>query len=469
MLGHCPGRVRVDRLLALPDALHEMRLLGFGGRVDALSSGTASELYHLPIPLQALAEFEDIFPDARTAGSLYRSRLAGDQAWLPQAVEDFFANGGEKLWLVRVPEAEGMRGFLPQFRTPLYDTENLYGLGTVLVLNAVGLIALPDLERIMIAAQLPDIPRKRLANPAPAFLPCSESFDDGHRERRYSEEKVTQSTLPPFIVVLQEILALIDRHRPDIQCLFSLPLQYSEVLDSPAIDQGVLTQLQAARARNSASLLRQVQLLFPYLRSPRYALRSSVGAVAGMTVSSARSRGIWRSVAGIPLVTDARPYPALSMTETIALRETPGIGIIQRRSGHVALDDERLAVPALQRNDYLPGIAGERLDDLRAGEVVRFIGFLVRQLKVLGEHLVFNIGFDDPRPRLILEKFFMGLYRQGALRGSLPEDAFSIRQAAAREAVIAYDIEIAPAYPIDRIVLTFINRNGQWLSELRNV
>ena len=209
-------------------------------------------------------------------------------------------------------------------------------------------------------------------------------------------------------------------------------------------------------------------MLFPYLRSPRYALRSTVGAVAGVIASSARRRGIWRSVAGIPLVTDGRPYPLLSMTQGIALRENPGIGVVQRRARQVLLDDERLAVPALQRNDYRPGVYGERLDDLRAGEVVRFIGFLVRQLKVLGESLIFNIGFDDPRPRLLLEKFFMGLYRQGALRGSLPEHAFSIRRAAVQEAVIAYDIEIAPAYPIDRIVLTFVNRNGQWLSELRN-
>ncbi len=130
MLGHCPGRVRVQRLLAWHDALREMRLLGFARRVEALSHEADPDLYHLPLPLRSLAEFEDIFPDARTSGSQYRSRLAGDQAWLSQAVEDFFANGGEKLWLVRVPEAEGMRGFLPEFRTPLYDTENLSGLAT---------------------------------------------------------------------------------------------------------------------------------------------------------------------------------------------------------------------------------------------------------------------------------------------------------------------------------------------------
>ena len=66
MLGHCPGRVRIDRLLALGDALEEMRLLGFGPRIDALDE-QSPDLYHLPVPIRSLAEFEDIFPDARNA------------------------------------------------------------------------------------------------------------------------------------------------------------------------------------------------------------------------------------------------------------------------------------------------------------------------------------------------------------------------------------------------------------------
>ncbi len=465
MLGHCPGEVRLERLLALTDALIEMRTLGFGARVDQLSSDNA-DLYHLPIPLRSLAEFEDIFPEARTAATTYNSVLAGDKAWLPQTVEDFFANGGEKCWVVQVPETERVLGFLPTFDSPLYDTENLRGIASALILNDVGLIALPDLERIQIPAQLEDIPRQRLPNPNPQFIPCGESNDDDHRERRNPEEMIAVEETQSFVAVLQKLLAFISKHRPDIQCLFSLPLSYSNQLDSPVVDPQALADIETVRAQNNSYLLRQVQLLFPYIRSPRYDLRSAVGLVAGAIASSARRRGIWRSVAGQALESDARPYPTLQMTEVIALRQSPGIGILQRRTGVLALDDERLTVPALHRNDYVVAPNSERLNGLRSAEVVRFIGFLLRQLKKLGERIIFNVDYQDPRPQLILEKFFNNLFRQGALRGSLPEEAFTIRRASTQEAVIAFDIEVAPAFPIDKIVLTFINKNGIWFPGL---
>src|SRR5690606_8951411 len=113
MLGHCPGRVRIARLLQHPDTLNEIRQLGYNQRIDTLIKTGDDPLTHLPIPLHSSAEFNDIFPDARTAGSRYRSVLAGDLAWLPQAVEDFFSNGGEKLWIIVVPEEAGIEGFLP--------------------------------------------------------------------------------------------------------------------------------------------------------------------------------------------------------------------------------------------------------------------------------------------------------------------------------------------------------------------
>lgn len=469
MLGHCPGRARIGRLLALPDALEEMRLSGFGTRVDALSSGADTDLYHLPVPFRSSAEFEDIFPDTFSTSTQYASKIAGEQAWLPLAVEDFFANGGEKLWVVRVPEEEGDRGFLPVFDAPLYDTESLRGLAAVLVLNNVGLVALPDLERIQIPAFLPDIPSMHLVDAEPQFLTCNIKADEGASGQGSSHHIAEQATPLPLLLVLRKILSLINRHRPDIQCLYSLPLGYSEVLASPAIDETAIAGLEVARSQNGAHLLRQVQLLFPYLRSDHYQLQSAVGVIAGLIAGSARRRGIWRSVAGTPILTGGRPYPPTCLAQTIALRESPGVGVIVQRSGKVALDDERLTVPALHRNDYESSQYSESLHGMRSAEVVRFIGFLKRQLKSLGERLVFNVGYDDPRPRLILEKFFLGLYSQGALRGDLPEKAFTIRQASDREAVIAFDIEITPAHPIDKIVLTFINRQGEWLSEVQDV
>lgn len=487
MLGHCPGRVRIERFLALPELLDEIRQAGYGARIGVIQSLVQdianarlsaapqkdieklldqldAAVSHLPIPLRSTAEFDDVFPSARTESTYYGSTLAGASAWLPQAVDDFFANGGEKLWLVRIPEEEGVTGFLPAQIVSLLDVDKLRGVACLLVINRLGLVAMPDLERLQIPAHLPDIPRKRLANPEPVFLPLGTIVDDGHRERRYSSELFAELPVQPLLTILSRML-LSNRHRPDIQFLFSLPLSYSGSLASPAADLDALSVLNSARKTTNAHVLRQVQMLFPYLRQGDR-LFSPAGVIAGAIAKTTAQQGAWRSIAIQPLVSLAQPFPALDIQETIALRETPGIGILNLKAGKLKLDDERLLVPALHRDDYvLPGETGDyspRLSGMRSAEVVRFLGYLVRELRDLGDHLIFNVDPQDPRPQLVLERFFLDLYRAGALRGSSPDAAFRITRASGAENVIAFDIEIAPAYPIDKIVITFVNRDGEW-------
>ena len=178
MMGHCPGTVDFAEFLALRKTLSDIRDAGFAERLEALIAAQEN-LDHLPIPLRSATEFDAIFPEARSKATHYKSKLAGAYAWLAQCVDDFFANGGLKLWIIPVDESEGFRGFLPHWDTPLYDTVNLRGIATALSLPQVGIIVLPDLERIQIAADLADIPRLRLVNPKPRFLPCSSSLDDG--------------------------------------------------------------------------------------------------------------------------------------------------------------------------------------------------------------------------------------------------------------------------------------------------
>lgn len=472
MLGHCLGAVRIQRLLAMPGILAEMRSAGFAARVDALvknpDAADIRDLYHLPIPLHSSAELDDIFPEARFLETRYSSVLAGDSAWLPQAVDDFFANGGERLWLVRVPEEAGAQGFFSPFATQLQDVASLRGIACLLAISSIGLIALPDLERLQIPAQLPDIPRKRLRNPQPKFLPLQLVLDDGHRERRHSSEIGDEPAPLPLLSVLRELLSFSAAQRPDVQFLLSFPLGYSSGLAAPCVNKTELNEIAEARGKPYAYLFRQVQLLFPYLRGRDEQLRSPVGVIAGAISGSAKNLGVWRSVAGRLLVSQAQPYPKLDIQQTIALRDLPGLGILNYRIGQLTLDDERLMVPALQRSDYLASATySERLNGTRSAEVVRFLGYLMRQLQALGERLIFNTDPQDPRPKILLEGFFRNLYRQGALRGKVAEEAYSIRRASAADNVIAFDIQIAPAYPIDKIVMTFINRDGEWVSAVQ--
>ncbi len=495
MLGHCPNekdadgqtvreRARIDRLLAMPSALNDMRAVGFGAAVDVLSdtstdrpalSAHLAGLYHIPIPLHSSAEFHDIFPSAASEKTSYVSLLAGDRAWLAQAVDDFFTNGGEKLWVVRIPEREGQAGFMPAADTRLHDIATLRGLATVLVIPSVAVVALPDLERLQVPPRLPDVPRVRLENPNPQFLPCGTNTDDDHRERRYPSELISMPDPWPVEDVLRGLLQWTARHRPDVQTLLTLPLAYSGEIDSPVVDQHTLSwisEIRKDRENESRHLLRHMQFLFPYLRGPRFALRSPVGLIAGKQAAVARAKGPWHSIGALPLLSEGLPYPRLSIAQMLRLREEPGIGILHVRTGfagrgQLSLDDERLVMPALPPSDYAETDDIDRFDGFRAAEIMRFLGFLRRQLQALGEQLIFNIDVSDPRPRLLLEQFFRRLYNQGALRGRVPEEAYQVHQPRQiQEGAIQFDIQVAPAFPIDRLFLTFINTNGEWQMEV---
>ena len=243
MLGHCPGRVRPERLLALGDALNAIRQAGYGERLSQIEMNPDSaSLYHLPLPLHSASEFHDIFPDAGRKRTIYRSSLAGNLAWLAPCVDDFFANGGHRLWVVVIPEEEAQQGFFASEHTDLTDPSTLTGIATLMTVPAIGAVCLPDLERLQIPARLPDIPRVRLDNPEPTFLPCTQSLDDDHRERR-SEREMALDDLPEplhFQKLLREILHWLTRYRPDMQCLLTLPLAYANEVDSPDADPAAL-------------------------------------------------------------------------------------------------------------------------------------------------------------------------------------------------------------------------------------
>ncbi len=465
MLGHCPGRSRPERLLALPAALEDMRAAGFSTTVERLQAGERAGLHHVPLPLCAAAEFHDIFPDAARAPSDYVSILAGDRAWLAQAVDDFFANGGEKLWVIRLPEQgpSPHEHFLASDGSRLHDQDGLRGLDVVLSIPSIGLVAFPDLERLQIPARLPDIPRVRLENPVPRFLPCGSELDDDHRERRHPHELPV--THPPLALerVLAGIVGPIARHRPDMQCLMTLPLAYSDTLDVPVLDPSARALLSGLRRRSDrdGQVLRHLQCLFPYLRGPRHRLCSAVGIVAGLQSQVAATSGPWRSMAARAMVTDALPWPRIGQATLVGLREDPGVALLRVRNGRVSVDDERLLVPALPQSD-LAGRELARFNGYRSGELMRFLGFLKRRLQALGEQLVFDSDPDDPRPQRLLQDFLRSLHARGALRGALPQEAFRVTRRPASEGVLLFEIEIAPAFPIDRLSLTFINRGAGW-------
>jgi hypothetical protein len=477
MLGHCGGKADLSQLRA--DAVAEISALGLvdaATNIKRIQSGELQVadltqgkqlqyLYDIPVPILSLADFQVLFPQARQWPANYKSQLAGEHYWLPKAVEDFFTEtnplptGAKKLWLVRVDEAEGQSGFLPQVLCDLTDTSTLKGLHLAMLPPAAGLVAMPDLERLQIPQQLPDIPRVRLQNPAPAFLPCSEKqpAEDGHRERRYSDEMPVFSEPWETKKIVSNIIEPLHRHRPDMQCLWSLGLEYHSSRGTPSLSSAALQDVTTLRTNSLYSHgLHRIQFLFPYLRSAQQ-LYSASGLLAGRIASQSVQAGAWRSVAGLALPDSSLPYPAIDHREAAQLRESYGLGLFIRRGGRTYLDDERLASP------YTPKFGHALGDDSaqRSGEFVRFMGFLQRQLYRLGESILFTLDPLDPRPKLLLEQFFNRLHELGALRGGVAENAYSIVQVPAGENALKYEIQIAPAFPIDRIQLSFSHQRGE--------
>ncbi len=486
-IGHCPPDHLAVNWQRLGGALDEIGRLGFRVQADTLRAwidGTAAPganerdellagLFGLPVPLYSLGQFQDIFPGVFDSAAAYVSRLAGDKAWLPLAVQDFFEqsealpDGAKKLWVIRVPECAGRAAFLPtpppDPQSDPLDMENLGAFERALLIPRAGILALPDLERLQVPADLPDIPRVRLDNPAPVFLPCGTLLDDTHRERRHSDEMPDPEGVFAPRGLVPRIARALDRLRPDMQCLLALPFDAGHAGESPRPAADFLDHLDEivdplGPNGELAAKLRHIQFLYPYLRGPDRILGSPSGLIAGMQAEVSQLRGPWRSAAGKPLPGRSLPYPAVTRQLATALRDGPGVGVLVNREGRGELDDERLAAASLPASALavLPQSL-RRAEHLRSGEIMRFLGWLRRELQALGERLVFSVDARDPRPGMLLDDFFERLHRLGALRGKLPEQAYRLAQRMDGESTLIFDIEIAPAYPIDRIRLTFVH------------
>lgn len=494
MLGHCPGPAddpargaQWQRVAGDGALLGEIAELGFHRAARRLQelladlAGTAQAgddalraLYRLPLPIVSLGQFRVLFPFAFDTPTEYVSVLAGNRAWLPAALQDFFeastSLGREqlKLWVIRVPEEEGAEAFLPLGGADLRDPATLGAFERALLPRRAALIVLPDLERLQVPANMPDVPRLRLENPRPVFLPCGVELDDAYRERRSAEEMALAHPPEPLpgAAVVAPIARTLARLRPDMLCLLAVPLAVAPEGELPVPAPGFLSYVGELAARTiddgvaaaeSATALRHLQLLYPYLRTAERPLSSPSGLIAGMQALVAQRHGPWRSIGERPLPARSLPWPALSQNEATALREAPGVTVLLRRNGENVVDDERLCMPCLPLVALrLLSAERRRQEHWSSAEVMRFMGWLQRELRSLGERLVFDADARDPRPELALRAFFNRLHAQGALRGARPEDAFRLARRSEGESTLIFDIEIAPAYPLDLIRITFL-------------
>lgn len=458
-IGHTDKDADLAKLFANSSMLNDMHAAGYTSILDHLwnrhsvANIKQQGLYNLPVPIRSLDEFQQLFVHTKEkTQDRYKSRLGGDYTWLPLAVADFFQTEvmqiPRRLWIIPVDENQGVDAFLTSDIVPAVEED--HALLRALALPDAGLICLPDFERLHISQSLKHIPLLRVVNPLPAFLPCGTSSDDGITERSgVIKEKPDQSI--HFIAHLKRILTLIAKYRRDINVLMAFP--YDQKMDGelPRTSVKGETQLKQWRQESDRQLLRHVQLIYPYLQDSQSKLSSPCGILAGKILSSTTTNGSWRSIAGIDLPSLKRPFPNLSIKIVNSLRDDVGLAVINQQTNHMQLDDERLSVA------YVDDQAATN-----SGELARFMGWLIRSLEKLGLNMVFESQADALKIEILLRNFFGRLYEMGALRGKKTEDAFSVKSRIGGEGCVIVDIEIAPALPIDQLILNFRLENGEF-------
>lgn len=462
-IGHC-SEANTAAVHEDPQLLQQLQEMGYAGRIAAFDEHDG--LYDLPLPIRSLAQFQRLFPRAVADSPVFLSNEAdvSDPSkqetvddWMPWAVRDFFAAGPGQpddriCWVIRVRKA----GEEDEFDSiDLFDVnpsavqhlpESWNAVELACSIESVGILVMPDFEKLLVPKNVFEAIEEQQAIPAPAFAPCSKSPAGGLNEGTRPSEMPDYEQRPDAGNRIRRIARRLQSWRPDMQWLLSLAPGIENGIALPGPASAITTWLETEAGQLPE--LAHVQFLFPLVYGDDRPLGSASGLMAGHIVHKTRSEGVWRSVAGMPLATHLSLWPEVGRKDRTSLRDGLGIGVLHATENDIRLDDERLAV-----NGFCDQIGTA----CKSGELMRFIGWLRRSLRDLGEDMIFQLDGRDPAVRNMLDAFFAELHRKGALRGAQTEDSYRLTNLSNMPNMILYRIEIAPSFPVDRFVVTFMH------------
>ncbi len=384
-------------------------------------------LNDLPLAFANAADFAAAFP--------------GDDGWLARAVADYFAAGGLRAWVVRttIDPVAPLDTFA--LSGPLVVAgAGFSGVQVALQIPSAGLLVLPALEYLSL----------RAVEPPPA-VPAPPAIAPGFRPITDFVPPVPPPPppLPAGVVinpsdVLGRVSALLAARRPDMLCLFALPVGADETQTASALVVRAAAYLHGATPPGAD--MPQVQAFTPLMRDPSGVIVSPSGLIAGMLCAAAQTDGVWRSVAGRTLPTLATPLRKIESAALDKLRRS-GITALRFAPGGTVLDDDILGCRDA------PGAATRR-----SGGARRLMGWLLRNLEGFGEQLVFENVLDDGRVELALTTLFATLLKRGALSGKQVTDAVTItRLTDAQPSAVAFEIGVATAVAVETIRLSFLD------------
>ena len=465
------GFVARRREQALPaSVLGQLREDGWVSGPWRKGAEALEALENVPVVIDSWALFNQLFAWEQRLVGRKPDPVSGAPAtcasYLGAAVRSFFARGGRRAVIVRVgdpwPFLESganraarrrarIAALVPSFSdngTPaqLFDPMDpgaWRGIEHLAGLREASLLCLPDLPDACATEPLAPPVGVALAPPPEGFVECSPdepALPADRGLRALAAPRLDSRGYGPWRVAVAAVRRFLARHQREMLFVGALPLPREDAR-RPASDGGVHAHndmlaflrrsgVLEAEGRHDASELSIasafVQLAYPWLATHAGAdlpegLEPPDGVLAGLLAGSALARGTHACAAGDfsqPLLRDvatAEPVPGWG-----AGPDSPSARLAER----MCLFTQQAGGWTL-RSDVTTSVD----EAWRSGGVSRLMATLLRAARLRGEAVLFD-GNGPPtwdRLRRSYEDLLTGFWRVGALAGTTPAEAFSVR------------------------------------------
>lgn len=440
-------------------------------------------LLDVPVPIDSFAEFEALF-DWQA-----RPLVGGSPETVPTrlglAVEQFFAEGGARCWIVRTGDPLPVMASLVQSlpdpaetaryrslidwpqsappadkaeRVPLlpafvptnrgafdpYDPSSWSGAGLAYAVEEAAYVCLPDLPDLVAgpALRLPDPEFPPLGQEN--FIPCAPEDDpppppEGAGRPAFAAPRLDLAGFDLWAKALRGVLSLLEgrggaEHRRDMIHVAALPLPdladpamppdaetWPLALDDPSLPAFGGTGLFSEAL---AACGRQV-LVYPWLATERSVTQGQgVCSAEGIVLGRLAQRvltGGVHAIAAGPVASRVRGTVPELAAEVLR-REPAG--------GPYGWLGDALALLGWRRSDFhlLSDVTSTRDDAWRDGQVARIMGALLRHAR----HVGLDAAFADNGPQAwgrakqSMEQLLDGFWRGGALSGGNAGEAYEV-------------------------------------------
>lgn len=465
-------------------------------------ASAVATLEDVPVPIDSWDAFNQLFA--------WENRTLADgegrsDTYLGAAVRSFFAQGGQRCYVVRLGDPwpvtatqatrlPMLERLVPGYRQgqvsshPL-DPASWHGVGHLLGLPEVSFLSLPDLPDAVsrdrpvppVEIQVPAFPEQ--------FVECSEPAPEPPVDRPVRTIAAPQCNplgYADWANALNIVARFIQQRRREVQLVAAVPLPapgtpaernlLSFLLEGRFRrddDEFPLTALADSLDTNLGLSSAFVQLVYPWVSSPAslnlpQQLENPEGVLVGILARNALSQGTFRSAASAEMGDVYALFPVISAIQAEAEIPTP-------TQPQRLLDRISLIAPTPAGLRLLSDVTTSTDLAYRPASINRLVASLIRAARRLGEDLVFEASGELlwARLREALNSLLLGLYRAGALRGNTPAEAFLVRcdrstitQQDLDQGRVIAQVQFTPTLPIDQITVQLVLTNRGQTAQL---